>query len=399
MVKRDLYLNKISRLIDKDIIKVIVGVRRCGKSYMFNLIIEELVKKGVNRDNILLINFESAKYRNVSNPRELDLLIEDLTKNINGKIYMFFDEIQNVDQWERSINSFRVDYNCDIFLTGSNSKLLSGELATHLAGRYMEIKMYPFSFKEYLDYKKISPSKNAFDEYLIYGGFPFLLSLEIELEKIEYLNDIFNSIFLKDIIERYKIRDAGLLTRIVDFILDNTGKIVSAKSISTYLKSKEKIKVSPKTIYNYLDYLTSACLLYKVQREDLEGKKILSINEKYYCVDQGFNQLRIGRNLLNNSRIMENMVYFELLRRGYEITIGEINDWEIDFVCKKMGEKIYVQVTRELTNEETVKREFRPLLQIEDNYPKYVISSDEFDMSYEGIKHLNIINFLLGDEI
>ena len=399
MVKRDLYLNRISSLIDKDIIKIIVGIRRCGKSYMFNLIMDELLERGISKDNILLINFESAKYRNVSNPRELDLLVRDLTKDMNGKIYMFFDEIQNVDGWEKSINSFRVDYDCDIYLTGSNSKLLSRELATHLAGRYMEIKMYPFSFKEYLDYKKTAPNKKAFTDYLIFGGFPFLLSLESEIDKTEYLNDIFNSIFLKDIIERYNVRDAGLLTRIVDFILGNTGKIVSSKSISDYLRSKEKIKVSPKTIYNYLDYLTNACLLYKVQREDLKGKKILSINEKYYCVDQGFNQVRIGRNQVNNSRIMENIVYFELLRRGYEITIGCVGKYEIDFVCKKMGEKIYVQVTRELSQEDTIEKEFRPLLLVKDNYPKYVISTDEFDMSQDGIIHMNIFDFLLDDEI
>ena len=399
MVKRDLYLNRISSLIDNDIIKIIVGVRRCGKSYMFNLIMDELLERGISKDNILLINFESAKYRNVSNPRELDLLVRDLTKDMNGKIYMFFDEIQNVDGWEKSINSFRVDYDCDIYLSGSNSKLLSGELATHLAGRYMEIKMYPFSFKEYLDYKKTAPNKKAFTDYLIFGGFPFLLSLESEIDKTEYLNDIFNSIFLKDIIERYNVRDAGLLTRIVDFILGNTGKIVSSKSISDYLRSKEKIKVSPKTIYNYLDYLTNACLLYKVQREDLKGKKILSINEKYYCVDQGFNQVRIGRNQVNNSRIMENIVYFELLRRGYEITIGCVGKYEIDFVCKKMGEKIYVQVTRELSQEDTIEKEFRPLLLVKDNYPKYVISTDEFDMSQDGIIHMNIFDFLLDDEI
>ena len=399
MVKRDLYLNRISSLIDKDIIKIIVGIRRCGKSYMFNLIMDELLERGISKDNILLINFESAKYRNVSNPRELDLLVRDLTKDMNGKIYMFFDEIQNVDGWEKSINSFRVDYDGDIYLSGSNSKLLSGELATHLAGRYMEIKMYPFSFKEYLDYKKTAPNKKAFTDYLIFGGFPFLLSLESEIDKTEYLNDIFNSIFLKDIIERYNVRDAGLLTRIVDFILGNTGKIVSSKSISDYLRSKEKIKVSPKTIYNYLDYLTNACLLYKVQREDLKGKKILSINEKYYCVDQGFNQVRIGRNQVNNSRIMENIVYFELLRRGYEITIGCVGKYEIDFVCKKMGEKIYVQVTRELSQEDTIEKEFRPLLLVKDNYPKYVISTDEFDMSQDGIIHMNIFDFLLDDEI
>ena len=399
MVKRDLYLNRISSLIDKDIIKVIVGVRRCGKSYMFNLIIEELLKRGINNENIVLINFESAKYRNVSNPRELDLLVSDLTKDIKGKIYMFFDEIQNVDGWEKSVNSFRIDYECDIYLTGSNSKLLSGELTTHLTGRCMEIKMYPFSFKEYLDYKKISPDKKAFTDYLTYGGFPFLLSLDTETDKVEYLNDIFNSIFLKDIVGRYNIRDTSLLTRIVDFILDNTGKIVSSKSISDYLRKKEKIKVSPKTIYNYLDYLSNACLLYKVQREDLEGKKILSINEKYYCVDQGFNQIRIGRNQVNNSRIMENIVYFELLRRGYKITIGCIGKYEIDFVCKKMGEKIYVQLTRELSHKDTIEREFEPLLLVRDNYPKYVISTDEFDMSQDGIKHMNILDFLLSDEI
>ena len=399
MVKRELYFNRISPLIDKDIIKVIVGVRRCGKSYMFNLIIDELLKRGIDKDNILLINFESAEYRNVSNSCELDLLVMDLTKDIDGKIYMFFDEVQNVDGWEKSINGFRVDYDCDIYLASSNSKLLSGELATHLAGRYMEIKMYPFSFKEYLDYKKIPPSKNAFSDYLTYGGFPFSLSLESESDKMEYLNDIFNSIFLKDIIERYNIRDAGLLTRISDFILDNTGKIVSSKSISDYLRTKEKIKVSPKTIHNYLDFLTNACLLYKVQREDLECKKVISINEKYYCVDQGFNQMRIGHNQVNNSRIMENFVYFELLRRDYEITIGCIGKYEIDFVCRKMGEKIYVQVTRELSDESTIEREFRPLLLVDDNYPKYVISTDEFDMSHDGIKHLNIIDFLLSDEI
>ncbi len=397
MVKRDLYLNRILSLVDKDIIKVITGVRRCGKSYMFKLIIEELINRGISGDNIILINFESSKYKNVSNSRELDLLIFDLTRDITGNFYLFFDEIQNVDGWEKSINAYRVDYDCDIYITGSNSKLLSGELATYLTGRYMEIKMYPFSFKEFLDYKKSVATKELFKEYLLYGGFPFLLSLDYEYDKYEYLNDLLNSIFLKDIVERYSIRDANLLRRVTDFLLDNVGKIVSAKSISDYLKKEENIRVSPKTIYNYLEYLSNACLLYKVQREDLEGKKILSINEKYYCVDQGFNQVSIGRNELNNSRIIENMVYFELLRRGYEITIGVIDDFEVDFVCKRMGEKIYVQVTRELSNEDTINREFRSLLMIEDNYPKYVISMDEFNYSQQGVIHMNLLDFLTMD--
>jgi predicted AAA+ superfamily ATPase len=221
--------------------------------------------------------------------------------------------------------------------------------------------------------------------------------LDYEYDKYEYLNDLLNSIFLKDIVERYSIRDANLLRRVTDFLLDNVGKIVSAKSISDYLKKEGNIRVSPKTIYNYLEYLSNACLLYKVQREDLEGKKILSINEKYYCVDQGFNQVSIGRNELNNSRIIENMVYFELLRRGYEITIGVIDDFEVDFVCKRMGEKIYVQVTRELSNEDTINREFRSLLMIEDNYPKYVISMDEFNYSQQGVIHMNLLDFLTMD--
>jgi predicted AAA+ superfamily ATPase len=231
MVKRDLYLNRILSLVDKDIIKVITGVRRCGKSYMFKLIIEELINRGISEDNIILINFESSKYKNVSNSRELDLLIFDLTRDITGNFYLFFDEIQNVDGWEKSINAYRVDYDCDIYITGSNSKLLSGELATYLTGRYMEIKMYPFSFKEFLDYKKSVATKELFKEYLLYGGFPFLLSLDYEYDKYEYLNDLLNSIFLKDIVERYSIRDANLLRRVTDFLLDNVGKIVSAKSI------------------------------------------------------------------------------------------------------------------------------------------------------------------------
>ena len=399
MVKRDMYLNRIKRLIDKDIIKVIIGVRRCGKSYMFNLIIDELINRGVEKNNIFLINFESAKYNNVSNSCELELLIKEYAKDKKDKLYLFFDEIQNIDKWEKAINAFRVDYDCDIYLTGSNSKLLAGELADHLTGRFMIIRMYPFSFKEFLDYKKLPANKSSFNEYLTYGGFPLMLSFDDEIDKTDYLNDLFNSILTMDILKRYNIRDINLLIRIADFTLDNVGKIISSASISNYLKEKEKIKVSPKTIYNYLEYLCNACILYKVQREDVKGKKILSINEKYYSVDHGFNQARIGRNQKNNSRIMENIVYFELLRRGYNITIGIVNDYKIDFVCKKLGKVIYVQVTHELSNDETYKREFKSLLQVNDNFPKYVISTDEFDMSSNGIIHKNIIDFLVDEDI
>ena len=223
MVKRDLYLNRIIPLIDNELIKVITGIRRCGKSYMLGLIKKELINRGIDEDNIILINFESAKYRNVSNARELDLLIESLVENVDGKVYLFFDEIQNVDGWEKSINACRVDWDCDICITGSNSKLLSGELATHLTGRYFEVKMYPFSFKEFLDYKQQSSSEELFNEYVEYGGFPQLFSLNDE-DKLKYLHDLFNSILYNDLISRYQIRDVNILERLIIFLMDNVGK-------------------------------------------------------------------------------------------------------------------------------------------------------------------------------
>ena len=396
MVKRVLYLNQIFPLIDNDLIKVITGIRRCGKSYMLGLIKDELINRGIDENNIILINFESAKYRNVSNARELDLLIESILENIEGKVYLFFDEIQNVDGWEKSINACRVDWDCDIYITGSNSKLLSGELATHLTGRHFEIKMYPFSFKEFLDYKQMPPSDELFNEYVEYGGFPQVLGLNDD-DKLKYLHDLFNSILYNDLISRYPIRDVNLLERIIVFLMDNVGKTFSAKSISDYLKQEENVKIAPKTIYNYIDYFINSLLIKKVQRENVEEKEILKIHEKYYITDYGFNQVFNGRNLTNVSRTIENIVYVELLRRGYDVTVGKIGNFEIDFIAKKHKKKIYIQVTYSLASEETVEREFRPLLKIKDNYPKYVISADKFDFSQEGIIHQNLIDFLLND--
>ena len=395
MVKRDLYLNQIIPLIDNELIKVITGIRRCGKSYMLGLIKEELIKRGIDENNIILINFESAKYRNVSNARELDLLIESLVENVDGKVYLFFDEIQNVDGWEKSINACRVDWDCDIYITGSNSKLLSGELATHLTGRYFEIKMYPFSFKEFLDYKKQHSSDELFNEYVEYGGFPQLFILNEE-DKLKYLHDLFNSILYNDLISRYQIRDVNILERLIIFLMDNVGKTFSAKSISDYLKQEENVKIAPKTIYNYIDYFSNSLLIKKVQRENVEGKEILKLHEKYYVIDHGFNQVFNGRNLTNISRTMENIVYVELLRKGYDVTIGKIGDFEIDFIAKKHKRKVYIQVTYSLASEETIGREFRPLLKVKDNYPKYVISLDKFDFSQEGIIHQNLIDFLVN---
>lgn len=395
MVKRDFYLNQITPLIDNELIKVITGIRRCGKSYMLGLIKDELINRGISENNIILINFESAKYRNVSNARELDLLIASMVENIDGRIYLFFDEIQNVDGWEKSINACRVDWDCDIYITGSNSKLLSGELATLLTGRYFEIKMYPFSYREFLDYKNQSSSDELFDEYALYGGFPQIFDLNDE-NKLKYLHDLFNSILYNDLISRYQIRDANLLERLIIFLMDNMGKTFSAKSLSDYLLEEENIKIAPKTIYNYIDYLSNSLLIKKVQRENIEGKEILKIHEKYYIIDHGFNQVFNGRNQVNFSRTMENIVFVELLRKGYDVTIGKIGDYEIDFIAKKHKSKAYIQVTYSLSHEETLNREFRSLLKVQDNYPKYVISTDRFDFSDEGIIHLNIVDFLLN---
>ncbi len=394
MVKRELYMNKISKLIDNELIKVITGVRRCGKSYMLKLIEKELIKRGINKNNIILINFDNPSYNKVENTRELDLLVKDLVKDLEGKLYLFFDEIQNVDQWEKSIIGYKIIYDCDIYITGSNSKLLSGELATNLTGRYIEIKMKPFSFKEYLEYKEEHniPS-SSFDEFLKYGGMPIVLSLD-EDYKLEYLQDLFNSIFTKDIVNRYNIRNYGLLIRMVKFILDNVGKTFSAQNIIEYLE-KFNITIAPKTIYNYLKYLEEACFIYKVQRMNLEGKEILKLEEKYYVVDHGFCQAMVGRNESNISRILENIVFIELLRRNWDITIGKIGDNEIDFACQKFNKTIYVQVTYSLNDEETREREFGPLLKIQDNFPKFVISyNDNVDFSREGIIHLNLVDFL-----
>ncbi len=348
---------------------------------MLNLIINELINRGITENNIILINFDNPTYNNVENTRELDLLVKDLIKDTDSKIYFFFDEIQNVDEWEKSITGYKLIYNCDIFITGSNSKLLSGELATHLTGRYIEIKMKPFSYNEYLEYKhENNIESSSFDEYLKYCGMPIVLSLDKDY-KLGYLRDLFNSILTSDIIMRYNIRDPGILLRLVTFILDNVGKNFSANSIIEYLK-KNNLKISRKTIYNYLKYLENACFIYKVQRKDLEGKRILKLNEKYYVVDHGFCQAIDGRNESNIIRTLENIVFIELLTREWDIKIGKIGKFEIDFICQKFDKIIYIQVAYSLDNKETRKREFRPLLEVKDNFPKYIISyNDNVDFS------------------
>lgn len=389
MVNRDIYMKKIRSFIDHELIKVITGIKRCGKSYLLNMVIEELLERGVCKENIILINFDKKPYNHIDNARELDLIVDDLIKPLNGKVYLFFDEIQNVNEWEKSVNSYKLTYNCDIYITGSNSKMLSGELATHLTGRYIQIKMYPLSFKEFTKLNENKQLKELFDEYLTYGGMPAVSAMGKEY-KLEYLDQLYSSLLL-NVVSKHNIRDVKVLKIITEYMMDNIAKPFSFKNIMNYLKH-EKIKITPQTVYNYIEYLEEACLIYNVKNQEL------GVDGKYYAADQGFTQTITGRNKANISRVIENIVLIELLIRGWNVTIGKVGEWEIDFVCKKQDKKIYVQVTQNITDEKTLEREFRPLLEVKDNYPKYVISMDEIDMSHDGVIHMNIIDFLTGNK-
>lgn len=404
MVERKLYMDKISSFINQDIIKVITGIRRCGKSYFFKLIIDELKEMGVNEENILLIDLELPEYNMIKSNSQLDEIVLEYLNSHEDKVYMFFDEIQNVEDWQISINSYFKLPNVEIFITGSNSKLLSSELSTYLTGRYVSIDMYPFSFTEFLDYKNELGEKpitanelkteleNYFDEYMAYGGFPIAISLKEHKEII--LNDLYSSILLHDIVERHDIRNVGLFNRIVKFLIENIGNPISAHSVYNYLKH-EISEISKPTIYNYLDYLEEAYVLSKASREDLIGKREITGSEKYYLMDLGFYKSQLEEKQQNTGHILENIVYLELLRQDYKVTIGKINESEIDFVCRKGNRKIYVQVCYLINeDEEIIKREFEPLSKIRDNYPKYVLSMEKSDYSRDGIEHVNIIRFL-----
>ena len=402
MIKRELYLNQIERMIDKEPVKIITGVRRSGKTYLLKSIQEELENRGIKKENIFLISFESMKYNKIENFKQLDECIVNLTENTKGKVYLLFDEMQNVENWEKSINACRVDLDCDIYITGSNSELLSGEMATLISGRYYQINIYPFSFAEFIQYKKeiekteTNDLEELFKEYVEYGGMPPIQQVAAQ-DKYSYLSDIYNTILLKDIVTRHNIRNTDMLNRILDYVIMNLGKNFSAGNIEKYMKH-ERRKISKDTILDYLLYSKNACFIHQVQREDIKGKKVLKHNEKYFLVDHGFYQAKYGE-IENMGSILENIVYIELLRRGYDVKIGMINEKEIDFVCTRDKEKIYIQVTYQLESDKTIEREFSGLAKINDNFDKYVLSMDKMDFSGSGLKHRNIIDFLTSDYI
>lgn len=402
MIKREMYMKRIRPFIGTDLIKVMTGIRRCGKSVMLELIKEELADQGVNSDQIISMNFENMNYEHLQTAKTLHDEITRMAAEIPGKVYLFFDEIQEVRDWEKCISSLRVSLDCDIYITGSNANLLSGELSTYLGGRYVEFIIYPFSFAEFLElYRTIAPDapvRDCFQKFLISGGMPYLANIRYEEAPSGlYLRDLFNSVQLKDIVRRNNIRDVDMLERIIAYVTANVGTVFSATSLAKYLKN-EKRNVAPETILNYIGYCCDAYLFYQVKREDLQGKQILSSNEKYYIADHGIREAVFGSNMRDINLILENIVYLELLRRDYKVTVGKNKDKEIDFVCDRHGERIYVQVAYLLASDETVQREFGAYDKVSDNYPKYVVSMDEFDMSRNGIRHCNIRDFLLAEE-
>jgi len=402
MIKREAYMSRIRPFIGNELIKVLTGIRRSGKSVMLDLIREELIEKGVSASQFILFNFEDMNNACFCTGEALHDEIGRRFAEIDGKAYLFFDEIQEVSGWEKCVNSLRIKFDCDIYITGSNAKLLSGELATYLAGRYVEFTIYPFSFAEFSElYSKILPDttkRESFTRYLVLGGMPYLGNLRYEEEPSrQYLRDVYNSVVLKDVVKRNKVRDVDLLERIIAYVFLNAGTNFSASAVSKYFKSENRV-VAPETILNYLKYCEEAFLFYRVPRQDLQGKKLLKVNEKYYVADHGVRESVFGGNMRNVNLILENIIYLELLRRGYKITVGKTGVKEIDFICDKKNEKLYVQVSYLLASEDTIEREFGAYEHIRDNFPKYVVSLDEFDMSRGGIKHKNIEEFLLMPE-
>lgn len=370
---------------NKDLIKVITGFRRSGKSVLLQQIRDELAAPD---DRTLMINFESHLFMDLQANTQLDAYVAAFMKNKAEKIYFFFDEIQNVDQWEKSINSYRVTYDCDIYITGSNSRLLSSEFATHIAGRYVSFVLYPFSFSEF------KHTGHGFESYLQFGGMPFLNQLGYKPDtSLVYLNDVYNSVILKDIVARHQIRDVDLLSRLIHYVTLNNGKVFSARSIEKYFKSVNR-KVSVDTILNYLSYCQDAFLFYAIRNQDLKNKEYLASNDKYYMVDHGLRLPLVQNPQSDIGLTLENIVLLEALSRRYQVSIGKVDGKEIDFVLRKGDETLYLQVTYLLADPATMDREFGVYRMVQDHYPKYVISMDQVDFSRNGIVHKHIKEFL-----
>ena len=399
MIIREAYISQIVPLIDKNLIKVLTGVRRSGKTVLLSQIQDYLLKNGRSKSQIINISLESKKNKKFKDGDVLYEYLISACEKLNAKAYIFLDEIQVVSGWEEVVSSLLVDIDCDIYITGSNSKLLSGELATLIAGRYIQIHVYPFTLseaKQMLEQNsKFKSDEVLFQDYLKYGGLPMRFSLE-EISLEAYLSDTYDAIVVKDIIQRNNIKDTNLLNMILAFLMDNIANPFSARSIVAALK-QEGINTTVETVIAYIDYIKKAMVVYSAQRYDIKGKKLLTTNEKYYTVDLGLRNCVKASGEIDYNKLYENIVYLELLYRGYDVKVGKTDDYEIDFVAYQVSDTLYVQVCYLLASTETVEREFGNLERIKDNFPKYVISGDLPDFSRNGIKHYNIINFLLNE--
>ncbi|MBP1565754.1 MAG: ATP-binding protein [Oscillospiraceae bacterium] len=428
LIARDFYLNRLIDFKDTDMIKVITGIRRCGKSILMGLMQEYLLNNGVSEKQIISINFESMVYSDM----DVKTLYEYVCKNVvsDKKIYLFFDEVQLVKDWQKAINSFRVDIDCDIYITGSNAYLLSSELSTYLSGRYIEIKVLPLSFREFIDFhgyrlkEKILSDKSSkkiiydaendpvdardiFDLYVKYGGMPSIADVGLDVEKVSaVLDGIYSAVIVRDILERKKhdnirqINDAVLLRKIMMFLADNIGNNTSSNSIKNTLINEKLIDNRPavQTVSAYVNALTEAFVFYEIQRFDIKGREYLKTLGKYYIVDIGLRNYLLGNRGDDSGHILENIIYFELLRRGYEVSVGKINNKEIDFIAVKTNEKKYIQVTETMVSEETRQRELAPLTMVDDNYEKFIITMDKpIVTDIDGIRIINALDWLLNE--
>lgn len=397
MIIRKEYINYLIKFKDMDLIKVVTGVRRCGKSTLFMQYIDYLKQNGINDDHIIFINMEDMKYEKLSDYKNLYNYINEKIID-NGKYYILLDEIQNAGKYEKAVDSLLIKGNCDIYITGSNAYMLSGELATLLSGRYIEIKMLPLSFKEYASYYKNDNNgyEELFNKYINSSSFPYSINFKEEIILTNYLEDIYNSIIVKDISMRIQKIDISLLNRIVKFMFDSVGSILSINNIANKLTSSG-YKIDNKTVSKYLTVLTDSMLLYKVERYNVKGKNILSSLEKYYAVDIGIRNIKLGRRYTDLGHIIENIVFLELIRRKYEVYIGVMQDDEIDFTVFKNGNTEYYQVTLSLMDKNVMERETKSLKNIHDNYPKYILTLDKIGINTnnDGIRHINLIDWLL----
>lgn len=402
MIDRPLYLDKIMPFVDTPFVKILTGVRRCGKSTILKMIIKKLrEEKHVDDEQIPSYRFDSMEYEDMTTK---ELYLELKSKIIQSKkTYLFLDEIQEIEGWEKVVNTLASDFDVDIYITGSNSRMMSSEISTYLTGRYITFHIYTLSFEEYLMFKKsyttLKDLKQEFSQYVRLGGFPATHLQDYSQDEVyTIVKDIYNSTIFSDIVRRNQVKKIDQLERVAKYTFNNIGNTFSAKSISNYFKSEQR-KIDNETVYSYLEKLQKAYILHKCSRYDLQGKDILKTQEKFYLADVSLRYSVLGYTVDSVAASLENIVYLELKRRGYDVYIGKIKDKEIDFVATKQNEKIYVQVTQEIKSEKTQKREYEQLLEIRDNYPKYVVMADDFaGGNYEGIKTMNIVDFLLSKE-